>query len=54
MALSSEVEATIIQVAGDWTRHLANIEPKFRRRALAKMVTRYKAIHAILLKIHEE
>ena len=53
MAISPEAEAAIIQVAGDWTRHLANIEPRLRKRALARMVQRYKAIRAILQEIHE-
>jgi len=40
MALSPQVEAALITVAGDWARHLANVEPKYRKVAFARMIRR--------------
>jgi hypothetical protein len=52
MALSPEVEAAIIQVAGDWSKHLASIEPKYRKTALARLIRRYQGIKTLLRQIN--
>lgn len=54
MALSPQVQASLIQVAGDWTRYLQTIEPPRRRRAvLIRMLKRYDLVYQTLLKKFE-
>jgi len=52
MAVPPEVQAAIIKVSGDWASHLANVEPKHRKAALARLLRRYRAICAILQEVH--
>ena len=52
MAVPPEVQAAIIKVSGDWARHLANIEPKYRKVALGRLLRRYRTICTILQETH--
>jgi hypothetical protein len=54
MALPSEVQASIIKVAGNWTQFLTTISPDKRRVVLARMLKRYENIHQLLYQKHEE
>ena len=52
MAVPPEVQAAIIKVSGDWARHLANVEPRHRKAALARLFRRYRTICETLQMIH--
>ncbi len=53
MALSHQIQTSLIQVAGDWTRYLQTIEPRRRRAVLIRMLKRYDLIYQTLLKKFE-
>ncbi len=54
MALSSEVQASIIKVAGNWAQFIATIPPNKRRGVLARMLKRYENIYQVLQHKHEQ
>ena len=53
MALRPEIESALIVVVGTWAAKLADIEPKYRKAALARWLKRYESIYGILEKRFE-
>jgi len=52
MAVPPEVQAAIIKVSGDWARYLASVEPRHQKRALERLIKRYRSICETLQVIH--
>jgi hypothetical protein len=52
MEVSPEVQAAIVKVSGDWARYLATVDPRHQKRALERLIKRYKGIHETLQLIH--
>lgn len=54
MALSPEVKAALIVVAGIWAAELKDVDPTARRLAINKWAKRHDVIYQALLKKFEE
>jgi hypothetical protein len=52
MEISPEVQAAIVKVSGDWARYLATVDPRHQKRALERLIKRYKGIYETLQVIH--
>ena len=52
MEVSPEVQAAIVKVSGDWARYLATVDPRHQKRALERLIKRYKGIYETLRVIH--
>jgi hypothetical protein len=52
MEISPEVQAAMVKVSGDWARYLATVDPRHQKRALERLLKRYKGIYETLQVIH--